>query len=43
MFQHLQLRITEAVHDPKVRMAFILGTVLLAALATAAPSDPGGW
>ena len=42
MLQNIQLTIAGIVNNPKTRIAFILGTIVLAALVGAAPHDTGG-
>ena len=42
MFQHLQLTVVSLINNPKARIVFILGTVVMAALVSGAPSDLGG-
>jgi len=42
MMQKSKLAIAQLLNDPMVRVALILGTLILAALAGAAPHDFGG-
>lgn len=42
MSLRLKLTISELLHSPRVRAVLILATLLLAALAGAAPNDHGG-
>ena len=42
MFQKAKISVGKVVNSPNARIIFILGTILIAALAGGAPSDMGG-
>ena len=42
MLQRIQLTITDVLTNPQARVMFVVGTLILAALASGAPSDWGG-